>query len=111
MGHPVLTQYAEIKLEKKFKSQTPTSHYASFSSLPLFLFFFKSVLVRSVSRRFGNTLLQHKSADDLHVYFLSTFCPLFFCKKVRIIDYHFLENEEKWGQKENIEGKEKEKKK
>ncbi len=79
------------------------------SSLPILRFFFKSVFVRSVSRRFGNTLLQHKSADDLHVYFLSTFFPLFFCKKVHITDYHFLENEEKWGQKENIEGREKEK--
>ncbi len=51
------------------------------SSLPLFLFFFKSVLVRSASRCFGNTLLQDKSADDLYVYFLSTFSPLFFLQK------------------------------
>jgi hypothetical protein len=78
--------------------------------LPLLRFFFKSVFVRSVSRRFGNTLLQHESADDLHVYFLSTFFSLFFCKKAHITDCRFLENEEKRGQKENIEGREKEKK-
>jgi hypothetical protein len=73
--------------------------------------FFKSVLVRSVSRRFRNTLLQHKLADDFHIYFLSTFFPLFFCKKLNINEYHFLENEEKRGEKENIEGSEKEAKK
>ena len=66
------------------------------SSLSLLLFFFTSVLVRSVSRRFGNTLLQHKSADDLHVYFLSTFFPLFFLQKST---YHWLSFFRKWGKK------------
>jgi hypothetical protein len=42
---------------------------------------------------------------------LSTFFPLIFCKKLNITEYHFLENEEKIGQKENIEGSEKERKK
>jgi len=79
--------------------------------LSLLRFFFKSVFVRSVSRRFGNTLLQHKSTDDLHVYYLSTFFSFFFRKKAHITDYRFSENEEKRGEQENIEGREKEKKK
>jgi hypothetical protein len=54
-------------------------------------------------RCFSGNQLTTCTSISCRRFFLS-----FFCKKVHITDYYFLENEEKWGQKENIEGREKE---